>query len=142
MSSGTQSAPHWEPCNRDEIGEMVSGLRRKRTVRTAARASIAAAAILIAVAVPFAAVNALRHNPLIAGIRCDEVRESLDLYIASDLSAEKSDQITAHLEKCPPCRSLFESKIGGGEPEISNALFPAERPIFAVRQPISNLSYW
>lgn len=46
-------------------------------------------------------------DPLIAGIRCSEVRAAMPELTAGTLDSDRADRIAKHVELCPACRSLM-----------------------------------
>ena len=91
-------------------------------------------------------------------MRCHDVRKTLDLFVAQDVTAEVADRIEAHLADCPECRkaqnrlvrltSLLESTAAPPVPEgfasrvvlRSRALQPTlVASAAAARRPTRNL---
>lgn len=70
-------------------------------------------------------------DPLIAGIRCSEVRAAMPELMAGTLDADRADRIAKHVELCPACRSLM-SDSHAARREFSSG--DATHPHFA--QPI------
>jgi len=98
----------WSTCESGDVGRLVSGLRRRRRNRTLAAATGIAACVLIVAWAPCAAMQSPPHDPLIAGIRCSEVRSMIADYASGNVSPDKQVRISAHLENCPPCREAYE----------------------------------
>ncbi len=122
------NSDQWEECPAGELQRVVRRAKNQRRDRIAARSIAAAGLVAICLLGGLLVVQQLAklRDPLIAGIRCSEVREKLPQF--ASLQAAKQDQIKSHLAHCEHCRSMA-AEMGMQVSEVSHRhLHGKQRP--------------
>jgi len=107
---------HWDVCPDGELHLMVDRIRTGNRRQAVNRASVAGAALLVAVTVIGLASPWLRgtwttgEEP--APIACDRVRQLMPAYVSSSLGLDLTERIAHHLDHCEACRKLRDELRG------------------------------
>lgn len=98
-------ADGFEPCPSGEFARLAQRLRTRRNRRTLLRSLGAAAACTAAGALLWHWLDAINtSDPLIAGIRCSQVRALASAYMSGKLAPSVRRQIALHLAQCDRCQ--------------------------------------